>query len=107
MSAFSRASDELRALWQRFGRDRGRLAVLSRPHHHALSSSANTASIAPASATPPSLRWPPHGSTQELTNAKELIPSVMEELRKLREATNNGFYRLSTGITNFSAVSLR
>jgi hypothetical protein len=71
MSAFDEHRDDLEHFEQRFGRDRGRLAVsLDR-----ITSQRNP--TVPAM----DLRM----VTQELTHAKELIQSVMEELRKSRQ----------------------
>lgn len=89
MSAFEQHREELERYEQMFGRDRGRLAVsLDRitnalvlvGQHGVYCTSQRNASV-PAM----DLRI----ISQELTHAKELIQSVMEEIRRARQGAGN------------------
>jgi hypothetical protein len=87
MSAFLEHKDELEHYEQMFGRDRGRLAVsldrltnaLVLVGQHGVYCISLRNSAVPAM----DLRM----VTQELVHAKELVQSVMEELRREKEST--------------------
>jgi hypothetical protein len=85
MSAFTEHKDELEHYEQMYGRDRGRLAVgldrltnaLVLVGQHGVYCSSQRNPTVPAM----DIRM----ITQELVHAKELVQSVMEEMRKARE----------------------
>jgi hypothetical protein len=87
MSAFQEHHDELEHFEQRFGRDRGRLAVSLDRITNALVLVGQHGVYCTSQRNPTVPAMDLRMVTQELTHAKELIQSVMEELRKLREAT--------------------
>jgi hypothetical protein len=86
MSAFKEHHDELEQSEQRFGRDRGRLAVSLDRITNALVLVGQHGVYCTSQRNPTVPAMDLRMVTQELTHAKELIQSVMEELRKLREA---------------------
>ena len=85
MSAFQEHHDELEHFEQRFGRDRGRLAVSLDRITNALVLVGQHGVYCTSQRNPTVPAMDLRMVTQELTHAKELIQSVMEELRKLRE----------------------
>jgi len=85
MSAFQEHHDELEHFEQRFGRDRGRLAVSLDRITNALVLVGQHGVYCASQRNPTLPAMDLRMVTQELTHAKELIQSVMEELRKLRE----------------------
>jgi hypothetical protein len=87
MSAFKEHHDELEHSEQRFGRDRGRLAVSLDRITNALVLVGQHGVYCTSMRNPTVPAMDLRMVTQELTHAKELIQSVMEELRKLREDT--------------------
>ena len=87
MSAFKEHHDELEHAEQRFGRDRGRLAVSLDRITNALVLVGQHGVYCTSQRNPTVPAMDLRMVTQELTHAKELIQSVMEELRKAREAT--------------------
>ena len=88
MSAFKEHHDELEHSEQRFGRDRGRLAVSLDRITNALVLVGQHGVYCTSQRNPTVPAMDLRMITQELTHAKELVQSVMEELRKSREATN-------------------
>ena len=87
MSAFKGHHDELEHFEQRFGRDRGRLAVSLDRITNALVLVGQHGVYCTSQRNPTVPAMDLRMVTTELTHAKELIQSVMEELRKTREAT--------------------
>ena len=85
MSAFQEHHDELEHFELRFGRDRGRLAVSLDRITNALVLVGQHGVYCTSQRNPTVPAMDLRMVTQELTHAKELIQSVMEELRKLRE----------------------
>ena len=85
MSAFKEHHDELEHCEQRFGRDRGRLAVSLDRITNALVLVGQHGVYCTSQRNPTVPAMDLRMVTQELTHAKELIQSVMEELRKARE----------------------
>jgi len=85
MSAFQEHREELEHHEQMFGRDRGRLAVSLDRITNALVLVGQHGVYCTSQRNPTLPAMDLRMITQELTNAKELIQSVMEELRKLRE----------------------
>lgn len=89
MSAFEEHQEELERYEQMFGRERGRLAVsldritnaLVLAGQHGVYCASQRNLTVPAM----DLRM----ISQELTHAKELIQSVMEEMRKARQSEQN------------------
>ena len=86
MSAFNEHRDELEHFEQRFGRDRGRLAVSLDRITNALVLVGQHGVYCTSQRNPTVPAMDLRMVTQELTHAKELIQSVMEELRKGRSA---------------------
>jgi hypothetical protein len=84
MSAFKEHHDELVHSEQRFGRDRGRLAVSLDRITNALVLVGQHGVYCTSQRNPTVPAMDLRMVTQELTHAKELIQSVMEELRKAR-----------------------
>jgi hypothetical protein len=90
MSAFEEHKQELEHYEQMFGRERGRLAVSLDRLTNAL------VLVGQHGVYCRSQRNAAHPAmdiqiiTQELAHAKELIQSVMEEMRRLREIRENG-----------------
>ena len=87
MSAFQEHREELEHHEQMFGRDRGRLAVSLDRITNALVLVGQHGVYCTSQRNPTLPAMDVRMITQELTNAKELIQSVMEELRKLRESS--------------------
>jgi len=87
MSAFQEHREELEHHEQMFGRDRGRLAVSLDRITNALVLVGQHGVYCTSQRNPTLPAMDLRMITQELTNAKELIQSVMEELRKLRESS--------------------
>ena len=87
MSAFNEHRDDLDHFEQRFGRDRGRLAVSLDRITNALVLVGQHSVYCTSQRNPAIPAMDLRMITQELTHAKELIQSVMEELRKAREAS--------------------
>jgi hypothetical protein len=87
MSAFNEHRDDLDHFEQRFGRDRGRLAVSLDRITNALVLVGQHSVYCTSQRNPTVPAMDLRMITQELTHAKELIQSVMEELRKAREAS--------------------
>jgi len=88
MSAFNEHREELQRSEQRFGRDRGRLAVSLDRITNALVLVGQHGVYCTSQRNPTVPAMDLRTVTQELTHAKELIQSVMEELRKARESTH-------------------
>ncbi len=87
MSAFQEHREELEHHEQMFGRDRGRLAVSLDRITNALVLVGQHGVYCTSQRNPTLPAMDLRMITQELTNAKELIQSVMEEMRKLRESS--------------------
>ena len=85
MSAFEDHKEELEHYEQMFGRERGRLAVSLDRLTNALVLVGQHGVYCTSQRNPTVPAMDLRMVTQELTNAKELIQSVMEELRKARE----------------------
>jgi hypothetical protein len=85
MSAFNEHQEELEHFEQRFGRDRGRLAVSLDRITNALVLVGQHGVYCTSQRNPSVPAMDLRMVTQELTHAKELIQSVMEELRKARQ----------------------
>ena len=85
MSAFEEHQEELERYEQMFGRDRGRLAVSLDRITNALVLVGQHGVYCTSQRNPTVPAMDLRMVTQELTHAKELIQSVMEELRKARE----------------------
>ena len=86
MSAFTEHHDDLEHFEQRFGRDRGRLAVSLDRITNALVLVGQHGVYCTSQRNPTVPAMDLRLISQELAHAKELIQSVMEELRKAREA---------------------
>lgn len=89
MSAFEEHQEELERYEQMFGRERGRLAVSLDCITNALVLSGQHGVYCTSQRNPTLPAMDLRMISQELTNAKELIQSVMEELRKKRQNTQN------------------
>jgi hypothetical protein len=85
MSAFQEHRGELEQYEQMFGRERGRLAVSLDRLTNALVLVGQHAVYCPSQRNPAVPAMDIRMVTQELTHAKELVQSVMEELRKAKE----------------------
>jgi hypothetical protein len=85
MSAFQEHREELEQYEQMFGRERGRLAVSLDRLTNALVLVGQHAVYCASQRNPGVPAMDIRMVTQELTHAKELVQSVMEELRKARE----------------------
>jgi hypothetical protein len=85
MSVFDEHRDDLEHFEQRFGRDRGRLAVSLDRITNALVLVGQHGVYCTSQRNPTLPAMDLRMISQELTHAKELIQSVMEELRKARE----------------------
>jgi len=85
MSAFDEHRDELEHFEQRFGRDRGRLAVSLDRITNALVLVGQHGVYCTSQRNPAVPAMDLRIVAQELTHAKELIQSVMQELRKDRQ----------------------
>ena len=86
MSVFDEHRDELEHFEQRFGRERGRLAVSLDRITNALVLVGQHGVYCASQRNPTVPAMDLRMVTQELTHAKELIQSVMKELRKDRQA---------------------
>jgi hypothetical protein len=87
MSAFKDYQEELEQYEQMFGRDRGRLAVSLDRMTNALVLVGQHGVYCTSQRNPALPAMDIRIITQELTHAKELVQSVMEELKKAREAS--------------------
>jgi hypothetical protein len=90
MSAFEEHQEELERYEQMFGRDRGRLAVSLDRITNALVLVGQHGVYCTSQRNPTLPAMDLRMITQELTHAKELIQSVMEEIRKARQAAKPG-----------------
>jgi len=86
MSAFQEHREELEFSEQRYGRDRGRLAVSLDRITNALVLVGQHGVYCTSQRNPTLPAMDIRMVALELTHAKELIQSVMEEIRKAREA---------------------
>lgn len=84
MSAFEEHRDELEHYEQMFGRERGRLAVSLDRLTNALVLVGQHGVYCHSQRNPSQPAMDIRMVTQELSHAKELIQSVMEELRRLQ-----------------------
>jgi hypothetical protein len=84
MSAFKEHQEELERYEQMFGRDRGRLAVSLDRITNALVLVGQHGVYCTSQRNPTVPAMDLRMITQELVNAKELIQSVMEEIRQAR-----------------------
>ncbi len=89
MSAFEEHQEELERYEQMFGRERGRLAVSLDRITNALVLTGQHGVYCTSQRNPTVPAMDLRMISQELTNAKELIQSVMEELRKARQSAQN------------------
>jgi hypothetical protein len=89
MSAFLAHKDELEHYEQMFGRDRGRLAVSLDRLTNALVLVGQHGVYCRSQRNPAVPAMDLRIVTLELAHAKELVQSVMEELRRERESTGN------------------
>lgn len=87
MSAFEEYQEEIEHSEQRFGRDRGRLAVSLDRITNALVLVGQHGVYCTSQRNPTVPAMDLRIITQELANAKELIQSVMEELRQARQTS--------------------
>lgn len=85
MAAFEEYREELERFEQMFGRDRGRLAVSLDRITNALVLVGQHGVYCTSQRNPALPAMDVRIISLELTNAKELIQSVMEELRKARD----------------------
>src|SRR5258708_10318738 len=85
MSAFAERGEGLEQYEQMFGGERGRLAVSVDRLTNALVLVGQHAVYCPSQRNPGVPAMDIRMVTQELTHAKELVQSVMEELRKAKE----------------------
>jgi hypothetical protein len=88
MSAFEEHREELEHYEQMFGKDRGRLAVTLDRITNALVLTGQHGVYCTSQRNPVVPAMDLRMISQELTHAKELIQSVMEEMRKARPGTN-------------------
>jgi len=86
MSAFEEHKDELERYEQMFGRDRGRLAVSLDRVTNALVLVGQHGVYCTSQRNPALPAMDLRMIVQELTHAKELLQSVMEEMRKAKQA---------------------
>ncbi|MGB7845482.1 MAG: hypothetical protein WBL63_07690 [Candidatus Acidiferrum sp.] len=87
MSAFEEHLEDLERYEQMFGKERGRLAVSLDRITNALVLAGQHGVYCPSQRNPAVPAMDLRMISQELTHAKELIQSVMEELRKARHGT--------------------
>jgi len=87
MSAFEEHREELERYEQMFGRDRGRLAVSLDRITNALVLVGQHGVYCTSQRNPTLPAMDLRMISQELTHAKELVQSVMEEIRKARQAS--------------------
>ena len=86
MSAFSEHREELEHSEQRFGRDRGRLAVSLDRITNALVLVCQHGVYCTSQRNPTVPAMDLRMITQELEHAKQLVQSVMEELKRSKES---------------------
>jgi hypothetical protein len=86
MSAFQDHKEELEHYEQMFGRERGRLAVSLDRMTNALVLVGQHGVYCTSQRNPALPAMDVRMISQELSNAKELVQSVMEELRRAKEA---------------------
>jgi hypothetical protein len=89
MSAFTEHKDELEHYEQMFGKERGRLAVGLDRLTNALVLVGQHAVYCTSQRNPTLPAMDVRMITQELVHAKELVQSVMEEIRWAREARSS------------------
>lgn len=89
MSAFQEHKDELEHYEQMFGRERGRLAVSLDRLTNALVLVGQHGVYCTSQRNPMVPAMDIRIINQELVHAKELVQSVMEELRKARDPAQN------------------
>jgi hypothetical protein len=87
MNAFTEHRDELERYEQMFGRERGRLAVTLDRLTNALILVGQHGVYCTSQRNPMLPAMDIRMVTQELTHAKELVQSVMEELRRKKEGS--------------------
>jgi hypothetical protein len=87
MSAFEQHRDELEHYEQMFGRDRGRLAVSLDRITNALVLVGQHGVYCTSQRNPTLPAMDLRMISEELAHAKELIQSVMEDIRKARQST--------------------
>jgi hypothetical protein len=90
MSAFEEHQEELERYEQMFGKDRGRLAVSLDRITNALVLVGQHGVYCTSQRNPALPVMDLRMISQELTHAKELIQSVMEEIRKAQQAARLG-----------------
>jgi len=90
MSAFKEYREELEQYEQMFGRERGRLAVSLDRMTNALVLVGQHGVYCTSQRNPTLPAMDIRVIAQELTHAKELVQSVMEELKKSREEKRGG-----------------
>jgi len=90
MSAFEEHQEELERYEQMFGKDRGRLAVSLDRITNALVLVGQHGVYCTSQRNPALPAMDLRMISQELTHAKELIQSVMEEIRKAQQAARQG-----------------
>jgi hypothetical protein len=90
MSAFEEHQEELERYEQMFGKERGRLAVSLDRITNALVLTGQHGVYCSSQRNPAVPAMDLRMISQELTHAKELIQSVMEEMRKARSASPGG-----------------
>ncbi len=88
-SAFDDHREELEHYEQMFGRDRGRFAVSLDRLTNALVFVGQHGVYCTSQRNPALPRWTCESQVRELTHAKELMQSVMEELKKSRGESGN------------------
>jgi hypothetical protein len=89
MSAFEQHHEELERYEQMFGKERGRLAVSLDRITNALVLTGQHGVYCTSQRNPTVPAMDLRMISQELAHAKELIQSVMEEIRKARQAAQN------------------
>jgi hypothetical protein len=89
MSAFEEHQEELDRYEQMFGKERGRLAVSLDRITNALVLAGQHGVYCTSQRNPAVPAMDLRMISQELTHAKELIQSVMEEIRKKRQVPGN------------------
>lgn len=90
MSAFEEHQEELERYEQMFGKERGRLAVSLDRITNALVLAGQHGVYCTSQRNPAVPAMDLRMISQELTHAKELIQSVMEEMRKARRGAGGG-----------------
>jgi hypothetical protein len=90
MSAFKEYREELEHYEQMFGRERGRLAVSLDRMTNALLLVGQHGVYCTSQRNPTLPAMDIRVISQELTHAKELVQSVMEELKRAGEASKGG-----------------